>query len=83
MAFTLGALYEAFLLFINAVAILNEQRFLSKIGWGTNEANNPGFGQEKGVKHQIINLISSVRTLLRVPLIALNAVTLAYLLVLG
>ena len=30
MVFTLGTLFEAALLFINAVAILNEERFLKK-----------------------------------------------------
>ena len=30
MAFTLGALFEATLLVINAIAILNEERFLRK-----------------------------------------------------
>ncbi|XP_014669908.1 PREDICTED: immediate early response 3-interacting protein 1-like [Priapulus caudatus] len=81
MAFTLYSLFEAALLCINAVAVLNEERFLSKIGWGADQ--NRGFGEEVGVKSQIIDLIRSVRTLMRIPLIFFNALTISLLLVLG
>jgi hypothetical protein len=64
MALTLGALFEASLLIINAIAVLNEQRFLAKIGWSPADAS-AGFGPEVGIKHQLIHLISSVQTLLR------------------
>jgi hypothetical protein len=82
MALTLGALFEASLLIINAIAVLNEQRFLAKIGWSPADAS-AGFGPEVGIKHQLIHLISSVQTLLRVPLIPLNIATIAYELILG
>jgi hypothetical protein len=64
MAFTLGTLFEAVLLVINAIAILNEDRFLKKIGWGR-DYRNEGFGDQAGIKSQIISLITAVQTLLR------------------
>ncbi|CAM9490752.1 unnamed protein product [Lampetra planeri] len=64
MAFTLYALIQAALLCVNAVAVLNEERFLAKVGWAT-EQSVGGFGDEPGIKSQLINLIKSVRTLMR------------------
>ncbi|EDO45620.1 predicted protein [Nematostella vectensis] len=81
MAFTFYSLLEACLLVVNAMAILHEERFLSKIGWGSDQLS--GFGEEKGTKHQIINLIHSVRTVMRIPLIFLNSVTIVLLLLMG
>ncbi|KAG7562845.1 hypothetical protein FFLO_01674 [Filobasidium floriforme] len=40
-------------------------------------------GEGQGVKARLINLIAAVRTLLRIPLIALNIVVIAYEIVLG
>ncbi|KXJ22628.1 immediate early response 3-interacting protein 1 [Exaiptasia diaphana] len=81
MAFTFYGLLEACLLVVNAVAVLHEERFLSKIGWGTDQL--AGFGEDRGTKHQVINLIHSVRTVMRIPLIFLNAVTIVLLLLMG
>jgi len=81
MAFTLYSFLEACLLIVNAMAVLHEERFLAKIGWGTDQL--AGFGEERGAKHQIINLIHSVRTVMRIPLIFLNSVTILLLLVMG
>ncbi|XP_065195116.1 immediate early response 3-interacting protein 1-like [Sycon ciliatum] len=80
MALTLGSLLQAILLMVNAIAILHEQRFLAKVGWGSDAAQTFG---EPTVKSKIITLINSVRTLLRVPLIGVNVVVIAYELVLG
>ena len=33
------------------------------VGWGTDQLT--GFGEERGTKHQVINLIHSVRTVMR------------------
>ena len=33
------------------------------VGWGTDQLS--GFGEERGTKHQIINLIHSIRTVMR------------------
>ncbi|KAK5002314.1 Protein transport protein yos1 [Elasticomyces elasticus] len=55
------------LLLVNAVAILSEDRFLARIGWGS-MPSDPGFGGAQdtaSVKAKIVNLITSVRTLMR------------------
>jgi hypothetical protein len=82
MVFTLGTLFEALLLLVNAIAILNEERFLAKVGWGK-DYKNEGFGGQSGVKVQLVNLITSVQTLLRVPLVAVNIMVILYELILG
>ncbi|CAE6539708.1 unnamed protein product, partial [Rhizoctonia solani] len=63
------------LLLINAVAILNEERFLARIGWSSvgpqpgqqyNQYDRTGYGEGGSeVKSKLINLIGAVRTLLR------------------
>ena len=37
--------------------------FSVPVGWGTDQLS--GFGEERGTKHQVINLIHSVRTVMR------------------
>ncbi|KAI9322357.1 Yos1-like protein [Dichotomocladium elegans] len=66
MALGLGQLFYATLLFINAIAVLSEERFLARIGWSA-QAIDPGFGveQTQSVKYKMVNLISAVRTLMR------------------
>lgn len=81
MAFGLYSLLESVLLVINAMAVLNEERFLSKIGWGTNQM--AGFGEEPGVKQQLLNLVRSVRTVMRIPLIAINSFVIIVKLLMG
>lgn len=53
----------------NAIAILSEDRFLARIGWSASSASEPAFGGGAGgdasVKSKIVNLIASVRTLMR------------------
>lgn len=82
MAFTLWALFEATLLCLNAICVLNEERFLAKVGWASWQ-NVQGFGEPPTVKSQILNLIRSIRTVARIPLIFLNIVTMVVKLVLG
>ncbi|OAA60998.1 yos1-like protein [Niveomyces insectorum RCEF 264] len=85
-----GFLYVCVLL-INAIAILSEDRFLARIGLSTSasSAYDPTFGQTSGggadasIKAKIINLIASVRTLMRIPLIVINTLLIVYELVLG
>ncbi|XP_015251731.1 PREDICTED: immediate early response 3-interacting protein 1 [Cyprinodon variegatus] len=64
MAFTLYTLIQTAILCINAIAVLHEERFLSKMGWGADQGVG-GFGDDPGVKAQILNLIRSVRTVMR------------------
>ncbi|GAB0088555.1 Immediate early response 3-interacting protein 1 [Sergentomyia squamirostris] len=80
--FTLWNLVEASLLCLNAVCILHEERFLSKIGWGAN-ANVQGFGEPPTVKTQVLNLIRSIRTVVKYPLIFINIIAIVFKLILG
>ncbi|XP_076679191.1 immediate early response 3-interacting protein 1 [Andrena cerasifolii] len=82
MAFTLWSLFEATLLCLNAVCVLNEERFLAKVGWAPWQ-NVQGFGEPPTMKSQLMNLVKSIRTVARVPLIFLNILTIIVKLVLG
>nr|ACO14937.1 Immediate early response 3-interacting protein 1 [Caligus clemensi] len=64
MAFTLWSLLEAGLLILNAVCILHEKRFLAKVGLSAASGSH-GFGEQPGVKHQLLNLINSTKTVMR------------------
>jgi len=81
MALSLGALLEAGLLVVNAICILHERRFLAKVGWASDNAR--GFGEQPGVKAQVLNIIHSTRTVMRIPLIFINAVVIVKKLFLG
>ncbi|CAL1616784.1 unnamed protein product [Knipowitschia caucasica] len=82
MAFSLYSLIQAALLCVNAVAVLHEDRFLNKIGWGVDQGVG-GFGDDPGIKTQMMNLVRSVRTVMRVPLIGVNSVCIVLLLLFG
>ncbi|XP_072289765.1 immediate early response 3-interacting protein 1-like [Eucyclogobius newberryi] len=82
MGFTLYSLIQAAILCVNAVAVLHEERFLSKIGWGA-ETGVGGFGDEPGIKTQMMTLVRSVRTVMRVPLIGVNSICIVLLLLFG
>ncbi|KAL5530044.1 hypothetical protein ACEPAF_6301 [Sanghuangporus sanghuang] len=97
MANWLGAIFKVTLLLINAMAILNEERFLARIGWTAQaQQAQPAFAQpydpysgmggnppELSVKAKLVNLIGAVRTLMRVPLIFINAMVIIYELIFG
>ncbi|GAB6028353.1 Immediate early response 3-interacting protein 1 [Chamberlinius hualienensis] len=53
----------------------------SQVGWGVEQGR--GFGEEPGPKAQLVNLIRSVRTVMRIPLILLNSLTIIFKLILG
>ncbi|XP_014474386.1 PREDICTED: immediate early response 3-interacting protein 1 [Dinoponera quadriceps] len=82
MAFTLWTLFEATLLCLNAVCVLNEERFLAKVGWASWQ-NVQGFGESPTPKTQMLNLIKSIRTVMKVPLIFFNIVIIILKLVFG
>jgi len=93
----LGVILYVILLLINAMAILNEERFLARIGWASTQPPNAnaafhqpydqtGYGvtqPDVSVKLRLINLIGAVRTLMRIPLIGLNLVVIIYQVLLG
>ncbi|KAF2857697.1 Yos1-like protein [Piedraia hortae CBS 480.64] len=71
--FSFGGLFQITILLVNSIAVLSEDRFLARIGWGTYQEQ--GFGQSAsndGFRAKTINLIHSIRTLMRIPLIFLN-----------
>ncbi|THU50536.1 hypothetical protein C4D60_Mb06t21260 [Musa balbisiana] len=76
----LWTLLEGLLLLANALAILNEDRFLAPRGWNFNEVS--GAARPKSLKGQLIGLIYATQYL-RVPLIILNAITIILKLVSG
>ncbi|CEL59883.1 Protein transport protein YOS1 OS=Saccharomyces cerevisiae (strain ATCC 204508 / S288c) GN=YOS1 PE=1 SV=1 [Rhizoctonia solani AG-1 IB] len=93
MVLGLGTIFYVSLLLINAIAILNEERFLARIGWSSvgqqpgqqyTQYDRTGYGEGGSeVKSKLINLIGAVRTLLRIPLIIVNIVVILYELALG
>ncbi|RMY36056.1 hypothetical protein D0866_04196 [Hortaea werneckii] len=72
LLFSFGGLFQVSILLVNAIAILSEDRFLArskppKVGWGSSQ-QEPAFGgmqDNTSVKAKMINLINSVRTLMR------------------
>ncbi|PTU18432.1 hypothetical protein P175DRAFT_0486021 [Aspergillus ochraceoroseus IBT 24754] len=83
--FGLGKLLYVIILITNSIAVLSDDRFLARIGWGRVQSE-PAFGttyDSTSVKAKTINLISSVRTVMRVPLIAINIIIIVYELILG
>ncbi|OQE24454.1 hypothetical protein PENSTE_c007G01580 [Penicillium steckii] len=83
--FGLGKLFYVVILILNAIAILSEDRFLARIGWGRSQAE-PGFGASNdtaSVKAKLIDIIASVRTVMRIPLIVINTTIIVYELILG
>ncbi|KAI8341500.1 Yos1-like protein [Chlamydoabsidia padenii] len=83
MSLGLGQLFYVLLFFINSIAVLSEDRFLARIGWSAQMEPNGFGGDSQSVKYKIINLISAVRTLMRIPLVAVNIVVIVYELILG
>eukprot|EP00871_Galdieria_phlegrea_P000503 jgi/Galph1/1453/GphlegSOOS_G136.1 len=79
MSFTLGTLLLATLLIANALAILNEERFLSKVSWSYEQTRLDA----SGLKAQISRLLYAFRVIMKVPLIILNILTILLLLIIG
>ncbi|VDM95475.1 unnamed protein product [Thelazia callipaeda] len=71
MPITFYGLLEASLLVLNGIAVLNRERFLSKVGLSV---SNYSFETVDSLsfKMQVVNLIAAVQTVMRVPLIAVN-----------
>ncbi|KAK4236289.1 Yos1-like protein [Achaetomium macrosporum] len=80
----LGKLLYITVLLLNAICIPSEDRFLARVGLAP-ATYQRGFGQEvdSSVRYRIIQLIASVRTVMRVPLIIINSLIIMYELILG
>ena len=75
----LGDLILASLLALNAAAVLNEDRFLAKLGWGYEQTRQ----DPPSIKKQIINMLYAVRFLLTIPLMICNVIVILLKLILG
>ncbi|KAK5710310.1 hypothetical protein LTS12_028005 [Elasticomyces elasticus] len=75
MFFFVGKLFYVVILLINAIAILSEDRFLARIGWGRSQPDAFGTSYDStSIKARSVDLIASVRTVMRIPLIVINSV---------
>ena len=72
----LGSLFYVMLLSLNAVCILNKDRFLVRIGLSNDQLS-------QGVSSQVATLVQSLKTVLTIPLIACNIIVILYELILG
>ena len=79
MALTLGSLLLSLLLFVNAIAVLNEERFLARVGWQRDQPPET----RATVKGRLVGLLYAVHTLLPIPLVIANGLSIAILLILG
>ncbi|KAJ7095375.1 ER-to-golgi transport membrane protein [Mycena belliarum] len=86
----LGTIIYVSLLVINSMAVLSEDRFLARsnanAGFQSTYDPQSGFGAQQGevgMKARLIDLISAVRTLMRIPLIGFNIIIIVYELLLG
>jgi len=84
MVLIFGNLIYISVLLINAIAILSEDRFLARINLSPS-SYDPAFGQsaDASVTAKVVQLIASVRTLMRIPLIGINTLIILYELLLG
>ncbi|KAK4160920.1 Yos1-like protein [Cladorrhinum sp. PSN259] len=80
----LGTLIYVMVLTLNAIVVLSEDRFLARVNL-TPETHRRSFGEspDNSVKYRTIQLVSSIRTLARIPLIVVNTLIILYELVLG
>ncbi|KEY65170.1 hypothetical protein S7711_11235 [Stachybotrys chartarum IBT 7711] len=79
-----GKLLYTIVLLLNAICVLSEDRFLARVNL-TPATHDHAFGDRRdgGVRLRTINLIASIRTLLRMPLIVINIVIIVFEIVLG
>lgn len=83
--FGLGKLLYVVVLCVNGIAVLSEDRFLNRIGWGSAVALPAQFLNQYGappvetsIKSRLVTLIGAIRTLLRFPLIFINVLIILY-----
>mmetsp|Transcript_27996 Transcript_27996/g.56104 ORF Transcript_27996/g.56104 Transcript_27996/m.56104 type:complete len:84 (+) Transcript_27996:98-349(+) len=81
MGFSILSLFKAGLLFTNSLLILHRRRFLAK--YGLDDVANIGASpSEAPLKAQAVGLLQAVQYL-RVPVIALNLLTVVFEVILG
>lgn len=70
MGIGIYTLLQSALLVVNAIAILNEDRLLRRYGWARYQVDRT----EEGFKSRILDLIHSVQTVMRIPLLFVNII---------
>lgn len=78
--FGLFKMFYGFLLLSNAVVILDDKRFLSKIGLPLAPENRKYLGETRA---RIVDMINGMRVILRIPLIVINLICIFYEILLG
>jgi hypothetical protein len=79
MGMSLTDLFISGLLVLNGAAVLNEDRFLARVGWGYEQSRQ----ESASVKKQIISLLHAVRLIFTIPLMVLNVLVILLKLVFG
>lgn len=69
MGLSIYTLLQSALLVVNAIAILNEDRLLRPYGWSRDQVDRT----EEGFKARSLDLIHSVQTVMRIPLLFVNS----------
>ncbi|CBH14753.1 Yos1-like, putative [Trypanosoma equiperdum] len=99
MGFSLAGILQALLLCLNAMAILSERRLLSRYGLASSAVMDSsdigsetafssgdelaGVPRQRPFRESIAALLSSVRTLMRWPLIFINTAVIVFTLLFG
>lgn len=80
----LGKILYVTVLLLNSIVVLSQDRFLARINF-TPATHRRSFGDnaDDGVKAKMIQLVASVRTLMKIPLVIVNILMAIYELVLG
>lgn len=68
-------MFYGFLLIGNALVILDDKRFLSKIGLPLSQEHRNFLGEKR---KKIVDLLNGLRTVLRIPLIIVNILCIIY-----
>ncbi|KMS94413.1 hypothetical protein BVRB_021660 [Beta vulgaris subsp. vulgaris] len=79
MALTIYSILKAVVLWTNAIAVLNEARFLRKYGLDRPAPEH----SDDSIKNRTVTLLYSTRVLLQMPLICINVLVILIELILG
>ncbi|KAJ3450342.1 hypothetical protein M0813_15452 [Anaeramoeba flamelloides] len=80
--FSFGSFLLSVVLFLNAVLILNEDRFLSRFGWSINSISEFDRMNDASIKNKLIYSLKVIQYL-RVPMIVINGVVIILQLIFG
>lgn len=78
--FGLFTFFYAFILLANCVVILNEKRFLRRVGLPLDSDSRKFLGMSR---LKLVDLLRLTRTMLRIPLIVINIVCICYEMMFG